>query len=173
MILLPLLLVALWSTPVLWWRIYPNPQHPRAAVEQAVPPKSPLSASPLSEISFAKASKPLLHLRCRHLPHSHVSSAWGLLNLESVPERTTHCSVSPWCLQLPSHMHPSATCGSSFHHCSPHWLVVQARWVAPLSQVVICRVPSSASLPQILCSRLESPVPFLCRSAASLSVDPS
>ena len=69
-------------------------------------------------------------------------------------------------------MHPSAPCGSSSHHWLPHWPVAQANWVAPLSPVVICRVPSSASSPQILCSGLESPVPFLCRSAASLSVDP-
>ena len=171
--LLPLPPVALWANPVLWWRSYPNPQHPRAAVEQAEPPKSPLSAYPHSKISFAKALKPLLHLRCRHRPNSYVSSAWGLLHLESVPDATTYCSVSPICLQLLSHMYSSAPCGSFFHYCSPHWLVVQARWVAPLSQVVIYRVPSSASLPQILYSRLESPVFFLCRSAASLSVDPS
>ena len=43
-----------------------------------------------------------------------------------------------------SHMHPSAPCGSSSHHWLPHWPVAQAHLVAPLSPVVICRVPSSA-----------------------------
>ena len=98
---------------------YPNSHNPRAAVEPAVPPKSPLSASPHIEIFLAKAFKPLLHLRCGHLPHSHISSAWRLLHLESLPDGTAHCSVSPWCLQLPSHLPPSASCSSSSHHCSP------------------------------------------------------
>ena len=164
--LLPLLLFALWPIPVLWSRNCPSPEKPRAAIEQAVPPKSPLSASPYSEIYLAKASKPLLYL-----PHSHVSSARGLLHLESLPDGTIHGFVSPWCLLLPSHMHPSAPCGSSSHHCLPHWLVVRVHWVAPLSQVLICRVISSSSSPIISCSRLKSPTPFLCRSAASLSVD--
>ena len=53
-------------------------------------------------------------------------------------------------LQLPSHMHPSAPCDSSFHHSLPHWIFVQADWVAPLFQVVICTFPSSTSLPHIL-----------------------
>ena len=142
--LLPLLLEALWATPVLWWRNYPNTQNLRAAVEQAVPPRSPLLSSPHYEIPLAKASKPSLHLLCHHLSHSHVSSAWGLLHLESAPDGTTHSSFSPWCLQLPSHKHPSAPCGSSSHHCSPHWLVMHGHWIAPLSHVMICIVPLSA-----------------------------
>ena len=44
----PCFFVALWAPPVLRWRSYPNPQHPQAAVEQAVPKRSPLSASPHS-----------------------------------------------------------------------------------------------------------------------------
>ena len=135
------------------WGSCPNSQNPRYAVEQALPQKLPLSASPHSKIYLAKPSKILLQLRWRHLQKNQFSSAWELLHLESVPDGTTHCFFSPWCLTLPSPMHLSAPFGSFSHHCLPHWLVVQAHWVVLLSQIVICRVPSSASSPQILCSR--------------------
>ena len=115
--LFSLLLLAFRTTPVLWWRSCPNPRNLRAAVDQALPTKSPLSVPPWSEISLAKTSKPLNHLRCGHLPHNHVSLAWELLNLESVPDGFTHCLKSPWCLQFRSHMHPSAPCRSSSYHC--------------------------------------------------------
>ena len=56
-----------------------------------VPPKSPMTASPHSEIVLAKVSTTLRHLICRHIPHSHVSSEWRLLHLEPVPDGTTRC----------------------------------------------------------------------------------
>ena len=61
---------------------------------------------------------------CRHLSPTHFSSAWAFLHLESLPDGSTNCSVSPRCLQLPSFTHPSSPSGSSSHHCLPHWLVV-------------------------------------------------
>ena len=45
-----------------------------------------------------KDFKPMLHLRCRHLPNSHVSSAWGLLLLDWVPDGTTHCPHTLTCI---------------------------------------------------------------------------
>ena len=132
-----------------------NPQSPRANVEQALPPKSPLSVSPHTEIPLSISSKPLLNLRCRHLPHNHVSAAWGLLHLGSVTNGTTHCSYFLWYLQFLSHMHASPPWASSSHRCLPHWLLVQAHWFAPQFHLVICVVSSSTSLPQISCSRLE------------------
>ena len=132
-----------------------NPQNPRANVEQALPPKSPLSMSPLTEISLAISSKPLLNLRCRHLQHNHVSAAWWLLHLDSVTDGTTQCSYFLWCLQFLSHMHASPPWASSSHRCLPHWLLVQAHWFAPQFQLGICVVSSSTTLPQISCSRSE------------------
>ena len=80
--LLPLLAVALWATPVIQWRSCPNTQNPQAPVQQARLPKAPLSASPRSEISHAKALEPLLQFRRRLIPHNNFSSAWELLHLE-------------------------------------------------------------------------------------------
>ena len=88
-----------------------------------------------------------------HTVLSHQHGVMGLLHIESVPDGTTHCIDSPICLQHPSHMHPSAPFVSSSHRCLPHCLVVQANWLATLSQIVVCRVPLSASSPQFPCSR--------------------
>ena len=52
------------------------------------------------------------------------------------------------------------------------WLAMQAHCVFPLSTVVPWRAPSSSWSQENLCPRLQTPVTFLCRSAASLSVDP-
>ena len=86
---------SLLATPVLWWRSYPNPQSPVELQSSILCHKSHNCRRLHILKSLAKAFKALLHLRFPHFPHSHVSSAWGLLHIESVPDGTTLCFVSP------------------------------------------------------------------------------
>ena len=167
-----LLLVALWATFVLWWRNCPNPMRPRAGVQQALPPKSRLLVSPHSETFFWKIFQAFAPS-----PMSSSPTKSCLISMRVVSPRVSarwhHTLFGLSLMSASSFSYANSALRGSSHHCLPHWPVVQFHWIALLFQVLICRATSSALLPQVSCSRLESPVPFLCRSSASLSVDPS
>ena len=92
--------------------------------------ESPHCLCCILEVSLVKASKSLMNLICSHLSHSHVSSAWGLLNLELVPNGTTHCFVSPSCLQFPSHILQHLVVLS--YYCWKHNCFITYTFVGPI-----------------------------------------